>query len=319
MPRRPDLTKAILWAGLICLGVCLLGPLGSRAGRQAPVRLDQAQHDQAQQGGATTAFPSYKLAANQPFPKKSTQTSGFVCPPAASGSTILQWFSGGFLGSLLCYSVYGYPLRHVWQEVWPPGFLDFLVVATLCYLGYRIYRRSRRAQKPKVDVPPGFLGLRSADAPPLTITQGAKSGLAAIQESDANFDLEAFREEIHQLLVELYESWNREDLQGLNGKVKESLLEYLQMGLKIMFLREESSYLEDLTLDGITVTAAGVDDGRDFITVCFHGRLLDYVLDKGSGKLLLGSMAYPATFQEYWDLERPRGQSEWVLHDIREV
>jgi predicted lipid-binding transport protein (Tim44 family) len=121
------------------------------------------------------------------------------------------------------------------------------------------------------------------------------------------------------LLVELYEAWNREDLQGLNGKIKDSLLEYLQMGLKIMFLREESSYLEDLTLESIEVTAAGVNDGHDFITVRFHGRLLDYVLDKSSGKLLLGSMAYPATFQEYWDLERTQGQRTWVLHDIREA
>jgi predicted lipid-binding transport protein (Tim44 family) len=100
--------------------------------------------------------------------------------------------------------------------------------------------------------------------------------------------------------------------------VKESLLEYLQMGLKIMSLREERSYLEDMVLEGITVTDARVDDGKEFITVCFRGRLLDYVLEKASGKLLLGSLAYPATFQEYWDLERPRGQGTWVLQDIRD-
>jgi predicted lipid-binding transport protein (Tim44 family) len=52
--------------------------------------------------------------------------------------------------------------------------------------------------------------------------------------------------------------------------------------------------------------------------VHFQGRVLDYVLDKSSGKLLLGSMAYPAVFQEYWDLERPLGQSPWVVQDIRE-
>lgn len=142
--------------------------------------------------------------------------------------------------------------------------------------------------------------------------------MAAIQESDSNFDLQAFGEEIRLMLVELYGAWNREDLHGLNGKVKDSLLEYLKMGLKVMFLREESSYLEDLTLENITVTEAGVNDGHEFITVCFRGRLLDYVLDKSSGKLLLGSMAYPVIFQEYWDLERLRGQSTWVIYDIRE-
>ena len=90
------------------------------------------------------------------------------------------------------------------------------------------------------------------------------------------------------------------------------------MGLKIMSLREERSYLEDMILEGVTVTQARVEDGREVITVCFRGRLLDYVLDKVSGKLLLGSLAYPATFQEYWDLERPRGKGPWVLQDIRD-
>mgnify|MGYP005840793973 CR=1 FL=1 len=313
MPRRPDLIKAVIGAGLICLWVCLLNPAWSRAGIQAPVRLDQAAH-----GGTTDAFPSYRLTADPPVPSKATPTRGLVCPPSSSGSTILHWISGGFLGSLLCYYVYGYSLRYIWQEVWPPGLLDFLGLAALCYLGYRFYLRLNQPQKAEPRISPAFLRLGDSAAPSLTVTEEAKLGLAAIQESDANFNLQAFGEEMRLLLVELYEAWNREDLQGLNGKVKESLLEYLQMGLKIMFLREESSYLEDLTLDSITITAAGANDGRDYITVCFHGRILDYVLDKSSGKLLLGSMAYPATFQEYWDLERPRGQSTWVLHDIRE-
>ena len=278
----------------------------------APVRLVQAQ-----KGETTIAFPSFRLAANKATPKP-TQTKAKVCPSSSGGSLILRWFCGGFLGSLLCYYVYGYSFSHVWQEIWSPGLLDFLVLAAFCYLGYRVFLRLSQPRRSEPEMSPGFLRLGSAAPPPITISEAAKTGLAVIQEADSNFDLQAFGEKIRLLLCELYEGWNRENLHGLNGKVKESLLEYLQMGLKIMVLREESSHLEGLTLEGITVTAAGVNDGRDFITVCFHGRLLDYVLDKSSGKLLLGSMAYPATFQEYWDLERPRGQSDWVLLDIRE-
>jgi hypothetical protein len=279
---------------------------------QAQVRLEEGQNR-----GATISFTPDALAAPQPAPQNPSQPIRNDLP-ASRQPLIFQWFSGGFLSSLICYFVYGYPLSYVWQEVWPPGLLDFLGLAALCYLGYRCYLKLSQDQKSEIEAPPEFLRLGRAAPPPITVVEEAKPGLAAIQESDSNFDLQAFGEEIRLLLAELYEAWNREDLQSLNGKVKESLLEYLQMALKLMFLREESSYLEDLTLDGIAVTAAGVHDGRDFITVRLHGRLLDYVLDKTSGKLLLGSMAYPATFQEYWDLERPRGQSAWVIHDIRE-
>jgi hypothetical protein len=315
MPRRPDLIKASVWAGLICLWVCLCGPAWSRDGSPAPVRLESDQHF-----GAAAHSTSYELVVQQVKAKHLTQSPGLESPPSSDHSPILHWFSGGFLGSLLCYYVFGYPLSYVWQEVWPPGLLDFVVLATLCYLGYRIFLRIKeRREPPEIEVPPGFLRWGSEVPPTITVTEEAKPGVAAIQESDSNFDLQAFGEEVRLLLLQLYEAWNREDLHGLSGKVKETLLEYLQMGLKIMFLREEISHLEDLSLEGITVTGAGVNDGKDFITVRFRGRLLDYVLDKSSGKLLLGSMAYPATFYEYWDLERPQGQNTWVLQDIREA
>ena len=315
MPRRPDLIKASVWAGLICLWVCLSGPAWSREGIPPPVRLATGQNF-----GSAVPSTSYELAAHQGKAKHLTQPPGLDSPPSSSESPILHWFSGGFLGSLLCYYVYGYPLSYVWQELWPPGLLDFVVLAALCYLGYCLHLRIRERQKPpEILAPPGFLRLGSGAPPPITVTEEAKPGVAAIQESDSNFDLQTFGEDIRLLLLELYEAWNREDLHGLNGRVKDTLLEYLQMGLKIMFLREEISHLEDLSLEGITITAAGVNDGKDFITVRFRGRLLDYVLDKSSGKLLLGSMAYPATFYEYWDLERPQGQSAWVLQDIREA
>jgi predicted lipid-binding transport protein (Tim44 family) len=232
----------------------------------------------------------------------------------------LNWLSKGVLGSLLCHSVYGYPLTYVWQEgLWPPGLLDILVLAAFSYLGYTLYRRFTAGGTSEVEVaPPKFFLPNNAAPPPLAVRETAWPGLRAIQELDRDFDLRAFGEATYQLLQELYAAWNQETVNGLNGRVKESLLEYLQMGLKIMSFREERSYLEDVILDDMTVTDARVDDGKEMITVCFRGRLLDYVVDKASGKLLLGSMAYPATFQEYWDLERSRGQGTWVLQDIRE-
>ncbi len=317
MPCRPDLTKASLLAGLICLGVCLSGPGWSREDAEAPVRLEEVSRVKS-----TTPSKSYILAARQVSPRSQARTSGTASPASPSSQLLnLHWLTGGFLGSLLCHYVFGYPLSHVWQEgLWPPGLLDILALAALYYLGCRLYRRLTGGETPaETGAPPGFLRLENEAPPPLTITEEAMTGLAAIQEVDQDFDLQIFGEEVRRLLLDLYSAWNQEEVNGLNGRVKESLLEYLQMGLKIMSLREESSYLEALTLEKITVTAAGVNDGKENITVCFRGRLLDYVIDKTSGKLLLGSMAYPATFQEFWDLERPRGQSGWVLQDIREV
>lgn len=315
MPRRPTLCKTILLlAGLICLGVFLSQRGWCRAGTAAPARFaasgKAASHilPPSSQPAALEALSKSQSRGEAAFQKNLCQSPSFV------------WLSGGFLGNLLCHYVYGYPLTYVWQGgVWPPGLLDILAALTLGYLGYRLYRRLASQGRPFAgEAPPKFMRPVNDTPPPLTIREEAKPGLAAIRTFDQNFDPEAFAEDVRLLLLDLYAAWNREEVAGLNGRVKESLLEYLQMGLKIMSLREERSYLEDMVLESITVTDARVDDGKEFITVCFRGRLLDYVLDKGSGKLLMGSMAYPKTFQEYWDLERSRGQSTWVLQDIRD-
>jgi predicted lipid-binding transport protein (Tim44 family) len=315
MPRRPDLTKAILLAGLICLGVFLSSRGWCREGAGTPARFVEAG-----QVAPGISAPSFQLAAHQASPGRQTRPEGSAALNLPNQPLNIKWLTGGFLGSLLCHYVYGYPLSYVWQEgLWPPGLLDILVLAALSYLGYTLYRRhTGGGHSAAVEPPPRFLWANNEAPPPFTVREEAWPGLAAIQELDRDFDVEAFGEETRQLLLELYAAWNQEIVNGLNGRVKESLLEYLQMGLKIMSLREERSYLEDMILDGITVTDARVDDGKESITVCFRGRLLDYVLDKASGKLLLGSMAYPATFQEYWDLERPRGPGTWVLCDIRD-
>ena len=315
MPRRPDRTWAMLMAGLIFLGVFLSHRGWCREGTGAPTPFEEA-------GQARAAIPSraIQLAAHQSTPGNPSRPEGSASPNSFYQPLRFRWLTGGFLGSLLCYYAYGYPLSFVWQEgLWPPGLLDLLVLLALYYLGDRLYRRLRGGNQPvAAEAPPRFLRLNPAEPPPLTVREEARAGLAAIQAGDQDFDIQAFGDETRLLLQEVYAAWNLEEVNGLKGRVRESLLEYLQMGLKIMSLREERSYLEDMILEGITVTNARVDDGKEFITVCFRGRLLDYVLDKVSGKLLLGSLAYPATFQEYWDLERARGQGIWVLQDIRD-
>lgn len=314
MPRRPDRTWAILLAGLICLVVFISEQGWSREEIGAPVRLGEA-------GGTQVAQVSHLISWRPVLAGSQLRPEGAAASSSSRQTWGYQWLTGGFLGSLLCHFVYGYPLRYVWQEgLWPPGLLDLLALMTMGYLGYRLYREGRRGTQPSdSDAPPRFLQLDKDTPPVVAVWEEAKPGLDAIRETDQDFDIRTFGEETRKMLLEVYSAWNREDVSSLYGRVRESLLEYLQMGLKILSLREECSHLEDLILENITITAARVDDGKEFITVCFRGRLLDYVLDRPSGKLLLGSLAYPASFQELWDLERPRGQTVWVLQDIRDM
>lgn len=316
MPRTPTRVKVSLLACLIYLCISLTGPGWGREATGASTRNLKVP----QTGDKASPTPLLLAARVGPAAQKAPPRGVTSSTPLPSQPAVLRLCAGGLLGPLLCYYVFGYPLSSLWrQRIWPPGILDILVAVACCYLGYRFYRRWRdRKQTAKAEVPRKFVRPQNLTPPPLTITEDAKAGWASMESEDSGLNLTGFGEEAHRLLVDLYAAWTSQDLDSLNGRVKEGLLDYLRMGLQIMTFREETSFLEDLTLEDVTVTAAGVNDSREFVTICFRGWLLDYVVDKKSGKLLVGSMAYPTIFQEYWDLERIRGEKTWVLQDIRE-
>jgi hypothetical protein len=229
----------MLLAGLFCLGVFLSNRGWCREATGAPVRFEETGR-----APLRIASLSYQLAARHIPPghqnrPESTVASKSFCQPLNA-----NWFTGGFVSSLLCHYVYGYPLSYVWEEgLWPPGLLDILVLMALSYLGYTFYRKFTASDgSAAVETSPRFLKANNAAPPPLTVREEAWPGLAAIQELDRDFDIHAFGEATHQLLQELYAAWNLETVNGLTGRVKESLLEYLQMGLKIMSLREERTF-----------------------------------------------------------------------------
>jgi predicted lipid-binding transport protein (Tim44 family) len=90
------------------------------------------------------------------------------------------------------------------------------------------------------------------------------------------------------------------------------------MGLRILNLRGEVSRVEDLALSQIVVVKARQEEGRDIIAVSFQGRVVDYLLERRSFKLISGSMTYPERLHECWIFEREGGQSSWLLADIQD-
>jgi len=232
-------------------------------------------------------------------------------------SGLLKFLSGGLLGGILYALLFGYPLSLYWSlGNWPVGFLDLLAVTTAVYVGYRLLRPGtfRGMARPI----PGFPITEIMGAAVFTIKNEAASALAKFSHTDPAFDLQDFVEYARQMIFDLHEAWNHEDLDQIKDRITEQLLEALQVGLKIIGLRGEISRVEDLTLSQIVVETASQGEGWDTIAVQFHGRVVDYVLDRRSFKLISGSMSYPERLQECWIFERPRGQRSWLLADIQD-
>jgi hypothetical protein len=229
----------------------------------------------------------------------------------------LKFLAGGLLGGVLCSILFGYPLSLYWTlGNWPVGFLDVVAFTTAVYLGYRLLRpvNFKGMARPL----PGFPITETMGAAVFTIKNEAAAILAKFSHTDPAFDPQAFVEYARQLLFDLHEAWNHEDLDRIKDRVTEPLSEALRVGLKIIGLRGEISRVEDLALGQIVVETACQGEGWDTIAVQFQGRVVDYVLDRRSFKLISGSMSYPERLQECWIFERPRGQGAWLLADIQD-
>jgi predicted lipid-binding transport protein (Tim44 family) len=224
--------------------------------------------------------------------------------------------AGGLLGGLLCSFLFGYPLSLYWsQGNWPVGFLDVVVITTTAYLGYRLLRPVRRGEAILI---PGFRMPEDLAPAVFTIKNEAGPGLARFSHTNSAFNLAAFVEYARQTVFDLHDAWNHEDLDKIKDRVTPQMLEFLGMGLKILSFRAEISRVEDLALSQIVVLMARQEEGRDIITMGFQGRVVDYLLERRSFKLISGSMTYPERLQECWIFEREWGHRSWLLTDIQD-
>jgi len=275
----------------------------------APSRAAQMSARKSPSGAMEARQSPSDPAAAPPTPKPGLPQRGYA--------GLLKFMSGGLLGGLLLNLVFGFPLSLYWSlGNWPVGFLDVVVGTSAAYLGYRLLRPT--GLKSRFIPIPGFRMPEDRSPPVFTIKNEAGAGLAKFSHSNPSFNLEGFVEYARQLIFDLHEAWNHEDLDRIQDRVTPRMQEFLGMGLKLLNFRREISRVEDLALSRIVVLNARQETSRDVIIMGFQGRVVDYLLDRLSFKLISGNMTYPERLQECWIFEREWGGGSWLLADIQD-
>ena len=313
MIRRPYLSKAVLLAGFLWLGVFLAAPPWDQGRTGSPFSIQEI----------LLSRPALAAEPKQPHsPSLKSPDKVSTLPETAKNpmSNLVRLLAGGLLSGVLWSVLFGYPFYTYWPDrPWPLGLLDLSVLATFFYLGYLVIKTTVRGRyQPLAPTCPVFLRCQNTLPLILTVNQRAERGIQDITAADPAFDVQAFGVLARRLMENLHAAWNQQDLEGLNGEVGEDLLAYLCMGLKILHMREEISRLEDLHLNRLEVTAAGREGDQEFIILTLEGELMDYILKKSSYKLVSGSLTYPTALRETWRFERTRGQARWRLVDIQD-
>lgn len=245
------------------------------------------------------------------------QKSGF-------GRGLMGGLLGGAIGGMLFGSMFGMGGSGM-------GILPLLLLGVV---GYFFYKRmsakpprgaSPGYQPPRNDSPFGGNGSTGSEgfAPPPPPQEPLQSsldeGISIIQIADPDFDPAYFVEIASDVFFKVQAGWMRRDISSYKHLLGEQLAAEYTTQFNEMEAKGELNKLENISIRGVEVIAAGSESGEDFLTVLFTANLLDYTVDDKSNELLAGSMTEPVKFAEEWTWARPLGTQDWKLEGIKEV
>ncbi len=248
---------------------------------------------------------------------KNQQKSGF-------GRGLMGGLLGGAIGGMLFGSLFGMGGSGM-------GILPLLLLGVVGYFFYK-----RMSAKPTQGASPGYqpprndspLGGSNNDtggsfAPPPPpqepVQSSLEEGIDVIKTADPDFDPAYFIEVASDVFFKVQAGWMRRDIASYKHLLGEQLASEYQEQFAEMKAKGEINKLENISIRGVEIIAAGSENSEDFVTVLFTANLLDYTVDDKSGDLLSGSMTEPVKFAEEWSWARPLGTQDWKLEGIKEV
>ncbi|MBQ9413786.1 MAG: TIM44-like domain-containing protein [Clostridia bacterium] len=151
-------------------------------------------------------------------------------------------------------------------------------------------------------------------APRTTTIAGGKAtdpatlrSVADYKTVDPQFDDAAFREKLANLYVQLQNSWEGKNLAPLRPYLSDAF--YAQMDRQLEHYRQsrQTNRMERIAVLDVRLVGWKQAGGHDIMIARLRTRLVDYVVDDASGRLVRGSQTAEKFMTYEWQLERTSG------------
>lgn len=262
--------------------------------------------------------PSQQMAPSQQFgQRQQAQPGGF-------GRGLMGGLLGGAIGGLLFGSLFGASGSGM-------GILPLILLGVVGYFLYKRFVNRPSTSPPGYRPPsssmfqgsaPSFGGSAPPPVPPVPPAAGSLSvdeGLAQIRLADPGFDDKYFLEVASDVFFKVQAGWMHREIDSYRHLLGTQLAAEYEGHLAQMKAQGRINKLESIAIRKVEITAAGSDNGEDFVTVLFTANLLDYTVDDKSGALVEGSMTEPVKFAEKWTWARPIRTENWKLEGVEVV
>jgi predicted lipid-binding transport protein (Tim44 family) len=283
-------------------------------------------------GSRSYSSPARPAPANPGFPANPSRSATQPAPgqfqqqrPGLFGGLMggLAGFAlGGLLGSLLFGGLgHGFGI----------GLMDILLIGGGLALLMAVLRR-RRAEAPQPAYAtasgpsvayrpePEAASARYAAAAPVESSSPVSElerGLGHIRQLDARFDPHAVAITARNAFLEVQQGIARRDVSGMRDRLTPEMQAVLQAQCDRLRGARQTNHIEQIRIDRAEISEAWQESGRDYVTVCIAGSMVDYIADDATGGVVEGSKNSPQTVEEFWTFVRPVGSNPWQLSAIQ--
>jgi predicted lipid-binding transport protein (Tim44 family) len=225
---------------------------------------------------------------------------------------------GGLLGSLLFgHGGFGGGI----------GMLDILLIGGGLLMLFMFLRR--RQQAPPEPAYASAYGSGQGSVSPMTGAGGTATmempagpsdlerGVSNIRQMDPNFDPAGFAAGAKLQFANVQSAMAAREIGGVRDRLTPEMLMNLQRQLDELKAARQTNYVGSIDIEQADVTEAWQENGQDYVTVYFNGKLIDYTVDDQTGNVVNGSKTQPQPFEEFWTFARPVGPNPWRLSAIQ--
>lgn len=155
-----------------------------------------------------------------------------------------------------------------------------------------------------------LLGIQDEHKSELVIINAPVMKLKPIKqyyELDPEFDGEGIKSLIANLYVQIQNTWQAKDISSLRPYMTDEFYNQVNRQLDSFRKQHKTDYTENIAVLSVTLKGWRQAGGMDYITLGLNSRIISYVLDDVTGKLLSGDKTREKFMEYEIDLSRKRG------------
>ena len=218
-----------------------------------------------------------------------------------SGSSWDSWDSGGSYGGggIVLYSGDG----SVFGTIFTFIFYMIIMMQVISWL-----KRRNQHGNPQTHAP---------GTPAMQTAGELQAALGDLKARDPGFSESRFLEDAANLYIRLQNAWTDRDLEPVRSRLSEEQYAAAERGVNQYLRAKQTNHVDRIAVLGTEIIGCSKDNRNDIIIVRMNTRIVDYVTDDATGKLVRGDKSAEKFMTYHWTMIRSLGKQTAVSGKIK--